>query len=43
LTGNGLKDPNIALKLVGEEPRSVPATHEAVMELVRQSGREVVS
>ncbi|GEC93437.1 threonine synthase [Brevibacillus brevis] len=43
LTGNGLKDPNIALKLVGEEPRSVPATHEAVMELVRQSGREIVS
>ncbi|GAB1529954.1 MULTISPECIES: threonine synthase [Brevibacillus] len=43
LTGNGLKDPNIALKLVGEEPRSVPATHEAVMELVRQSGREFVS
>lgn len=43
LTGNGLKDPNVALKLVGEEPRSVPATHEAVMELVRQSGREFVS
>ncbi len=43
LTGNGLKDPNIALKLVREEPRSVPATHEAVMELVRQSGREFVS
>ncbi|MGG4451135.1 threonine synthase [Brevibacillus porteri] len=43
LTGNGLKDPNIALKLVGEEPRSVPATHEAVMEMVRQSGREFVS
>ncbi|NTU32611.1 threonine synthase [Brevibacillus sp. HB1.1] len=43
LTGNGLKDPNIALKLVGEEPRSVPATHEAVMELVRQTGREFVS
>ncbi|MGG4439157.1 threonine synthase [Brevibacillus fortis] len=43
LTGNGLKDPNIALKLVGEEPRSVPATHEAVMELVRQGGREFVS
>ncbi|CAI8974317.1 Threonine synthase [Brevibacillus sp. IT-7CA2] len=42
LTGNGLKDPNIALKLVDEEPRSVPATHEAVMELVRQSGREFV-
>ncbi|UED73311.1 threonine synthase [Brevibacillus sp. DP1.3A] len=43
LTGNGLKDPNIALKLVSEEPRSVPATHEAVMELVGQSGREFVS
>ncbi|MFP3389164.1 threonine synthase [Brevibacillus sp. SIMBA_040] len=43
LTGNGLKDPNIALKLVGEEPRSVPATYEAVMDLVRQKGREVLS
>lgn len=43
LTGNGLKDPNIALKLVGEEPRTVPATREAVMQLVRQSGSEVVS
>lgn len=43
LTGNGLKDPNIALKLVGDEPRSVPATREAVMELVRQQGKEVSS
>ncbi|WP_421616864.1 threonine synthase [Brevibacillus sp. TJ4] len=41
LTGNGLKDPNIALKLIGEEPRSVPATREAVMELVRNTGEEV--
>lgn len=41
LTGNGLKDPNIALKLVGEEPRSVPATREAVMELVQQKGNVV--
>mgnify|MGYP001275468798 CR=1 FL=1 len=43
LTGNGLKDPNIALKLVGEEPRTVPATREAVMDLVRASGEEVSS
>ncbi|MFD2369855.1 threonine synthase [Brevibacillus sp. GCM10020057] len=43
LTGNGLKDPNIALKLVGEEPRSVPATREAVMALVSQQGSEVRS
>lgn len=43
LTGNGLKDPNIALKLVGEEPRSVPATREAVMNLVRQHEKEVSS
>jgi len=41
LTGNGLKDPNIALKLVGEEPRTVPATREAVMQLVRQQGEDV--
>ncbi|MDF2681981.1 MAG: threonine synthase [Brevibacillus sp.] len=43
LTGNGLKDPNIALKLVGEEPRSVPATRAAVMALVSQKGSEVRS
>ncbi|MED4585534.1 threonine synthase [Brevibacillus choshinensis] len=43
LTGNGLKDPNVALKLVGEEPRSVPATREAVMALVSQKGSEVRS
>jgi len=43
LTGNGLKDPNIALKLVGEEPRSVPATREAVMALVSQKGSDVRS
>ncbi|QRG69420.1 threonine synthase [Brevibacillus choshinensis] len=43
LTGNGLKDPNIALGLVGEEPRSVPATREAVMALVSQKGSEVRS
>lgn len=43
LTGNGLKDPNIALGLVGEEPRSVPATREAVMALVSQRGSEVRS
>jgi threonine synthase len=36
LTGNGLKDPNIALKLVGEEPRAVPATREAVMDLINE-------
>ncbi|MED1792532.1 threonine synthase [Brevibacillus nitrificans] len=43
LTGNGLKDPNVALGLVGEEPRSVPATREAVMALVSQRGSEVRS
>jgi len=36
LTGNGLKDPNAALKLVAEEPRAVPATREAVMALIRE-------
>jgi threonine synthase len=36
LTGNGLKDPNIALRLVGEEPRAVPATREAVMALINE-------
>ncbi|MED1875855.1 threonine synthase [Brevibacillus borstelensis] len=36
LTGNGLKDPNIALKLVGEEPRSIPATREAVMSFITE-------
>ena len=43
LTGNGLKDPNSALKLVGEEPRTVPATREAVMKLVRHQGEDVSS
>lgn len=43
LTGNGLKDPNIAIKMVGEEPRSVPATREAVMALVSQSRGGVLS
>jgi threonine synthase len=38
LTGNGLKDPNIALKAVAAEPRAVPATREAVMQLI-QSGK----
>jgi threonine synthase len=36
LTGNGLKDPNVALKLVAEEPRAVPATREAVMALIQE-------
>ncbi|USG64118.1 threonine synthase [Brevibacillus ruminantium] len=40
LTGNGLKDPNIALKLVGEEPRSVPATRDAVMSLIGEKAGE---
>ncbi|MGQ7277953.1 threonine synthase [Brevibacillus thermoruber] len=41
LTGNGLKDPNVALKLVGEEPRSVPATRDAVMALIREKAGDV--
>lgn len=40
LTGNGLKDPNIALGLVGEEPRSVPATRQAVMALIGERAGE---
>lgn len=35
LTGNGLKDPNIALKAVAAEPRVVSATREAVMNVIR--------
>lgn len=34
LTGNGLKDPNIALTTIATEPQSVPANREAVMSLV---------
>ncbi len=37
LTGNGLKDPNIALKAVASEPRAVPATQEAVMAIIKES------
>jgi threonine synthase len=37
LTGNGLKDPNIALTTVASEPQSVPATREAVMSMVHQA------
>lgn len=36
LTGNGLKDPNIALTLVAEEPRAVPATRAAVMNIIEK-------
>ncbi len=36
LTGNGLKDPNVALKVVAGEPRAVPATREAVMAIIRE-------
>jgi threonine synthase len=34
LTGNGLKDPNIALSTIGGQPETVPATREAVMSLI---------
>lgn len=37
LTGNGLKDPNIALKAVAAEPRVVAATREAVMNVIREN------
>lgn len=43
LTGNGLKDPNIALKLVGEEPRTVPATRSAVMALIDEHAGDLSS
>ena len=36
LTGNGLKDPNVALKTAGIEPVVVQDTEEAVMEAIRQ-------
>lgn len=39
LTGNGLKDPNIALKAVAAEPRVVAASREAVMELIQEGHR----
>ncbi|GAA4705264.1 threonine synthase [Brevibacillus fulvus] len=38
LTGNGLKDPNIALKTVAAEPKAVPATQEAVMQIIESAG-----
>ncbi|MBO8163841.1 MAG: threonine synthase [Brevibacillus sp.] len=36
LTGHGLKDPNIALNAVAVEPRTVPASREAVMAIIRK-------
>jgi len=36
LTGNGLKDPNIALKAIAAEPQTVPATRESVMSIINQ-------
>jgi threonine synthase len=35
LTGHGLKDPNIALKVIADEPRTVPATREAVLSIIQ--------
>ncbi|RXT14736.1 threonine synthase [Ammoniphilus sp. CFH 90114] len=35
LTGNGLKDPNIALKTVGVEPKVVESSIESVMEVIQ--------
>lgn len=35
LTGHGLKDPNIALKVIAEEPLTVPATRDAVLSLIK--------
>lgn len=40
LTGNGLKDPNIALKAVAAEPREVPATRDAVMAVIKEGKGE---
>jgi threonine synthase len=34
LTGNGLKDPNVALSTIDKQPETVPATREAVMSLI---------
>lgn len=36
LTGNGLKDPNIAMTAVGVEPVVVESTEEAVMRVIKQ-------
>jgi threonine synthase len=36
LTGNGLKDPNNAIKVVSSDPVVVPDTEEAVMEAIRK-------
>ncbi|NMM52225.1 threonine synthase [Paenibacillus aquistagni] len=40
LTGNGLKDPNVAIKTAGIEPLVVPDTEEAVMEAIQRLERE---
>ncbi|MGE5702322.1 MAG: threonine synthase [Clostridia bacterium] len=40
LTGNGLKDPNIALKAVAAEPLEVEATREAVMAVIKKGKGE---
>ncbi|WP_047155257.1 threonine synthase [Aneurinibacillus tyrosinisolvens] len=37
LTGNGLKDPNIALKAVGAQPVVVESTEEAVLQVIAQA------
>jgi threonine synthase len=37
LTGNGLKDPNIALKAVGVQPVVVESTEEAVLQVIAQA------
>ncbi len=37
LTGNGLKDPNIALTTISSQLQSVPATRDAVMSMVYQA------
>lgn len=34
LTGNGLKDPNVALGTISQQPETVPATREAVLSLI---------
>jgi threonine synthase len=42
LTGNGLKDPNVALTTVASEPQSVPATREAVMSMIHQAEKGIL-
>ena len=42
MTGNGLKDPNIAIKTVATQPLVVKDTEEAVMDAIAQLEQQSV-